>query len=418
MEVVALYRDVLTSLGLIVDDDGTVRKPIPDTPVIEVGDKPLMLPTDALLRENDWSKIQPFHPLCEDVTMGQSQVIHFLLRAVKASIASQANLLMKNILEVAHKPELQEITKDPKMIQVLEHCKLAKASTYKSWQTISNRFGAEQEFLNLYLKHGGEIDGEKYYRVCTLDIPMLADTDDDGLLFGVKVSKNDKRTILELLTWLFEPIKFQIGSNDTVPYFHALMMMYVNCAKQFNKIGKIFKRATGFKPKDLDWAVELADLKQYVGLIPKLPGNEGVKTGGRKKESVENKLYDKLDTPVREIKQLDDNPPWSDEKESLSASSTTPPPSGGGISLSTLLKKDAPQDDRTRDYSRDTRPPARETRGGVDLLGGARRDDRGGRRDEYNDRNREYRDERRAPDTRRAGGIQLSDLGVRGGRNR
>lgn len=423
MEIIEFYNECLTSLGGNVNNEGVVMRP--DGKPFEVGGKILVVPTRDRLKENDWTSTHPFHPMCEDAVMGQSETIHWLAKTVKASMTMSISGLMCLLLEAAIKPELQEQAKDPKLMDMLSSCKNAKATTLQAWNKIWPKFAKDLDLLNIALNRGGSIDGEKYHRVCKVHFPMLDDTDPDALLCGVKMSKNDKHTIQGLLSYILAGVTLQYGSNDTVPYFHSLMSMYASFVKRINFFAKITKRINGPKPISTDWIIELNDLRQFVNKIPKLAGNEGRPSRAKKPETetvVSGNLggvYDRVKVETRQRDEPaandDDRAPWVEEPKEV-LSSTTKPATAGAIKLSDIITNRKPTFEELRSGERASDRLLPRSRAD-------RYDDRYPSR--YDDRyDRDYRDDRR--DSRsdryddrlpsRGNNLTLSDLMGRGRR--
>lgn len=414
MEIIEFYSEAMKSLGATVTDTGDIVSPGGKT--FDVKGKTLVLPTRDRLKANEWSETQPFHPMCEDAVMGQSPVIHWLARTVKIALSVHIGAIMTIVLETAAKPELQEQAKDPKLVDILGSCKTAKASTLVAWNKIIQKMNNKEiELLHIALNRGGSIEGEKYHRVCNIHFPLLDDQDDDGFLYGIKMSKNDKLAIVGLFKYIIDGVTWNFGSNDVVPYFHSLMSMYASFVKRYNFFAKVLKRISDFKPLSTDWILELNDLRQFMNKIPKLSGNEGEVTRAAKKKDIEaakpsTSLYDTVKVPdrVRETPVDDTTPPWDDTPKEVT-SSTTKPGTAGAIKLSDILTNRKPTMEEALSGNRT-----------VDrLLGRDRRDDRDSRDDRYdrfgrNDRDSDTRRDRepRRDEPRVGGALRLADLGV------
>ena len=400
MDIIDFYKDVLVALTATVNEQGEVLRP--DGTPFEVLKKKLVLPTRDRLKENDWSTTQPFHPMCEDAVMGQSEVIHWIAKTMKAAMVISISHIMAVCLEAAIKPELQEQAKDPKLVEILGNCKGTKpatVSTLQAWMNLRKKFAGDVELLNIALNRGGVINGEKHHRVCKVHFPLLDDTDNDGLLCGVKMSKNDKQVIQNLLRYVLDGVTLVYGSNDSVPYFHSLMSVYASFLKRQNFFAKVLKRISDLKPVDLDWVVELNDLRQFLNKIPRLAGNEGNPSRTKKQEvSVANpaaeipSIYDKVKVEGRVREEVaandSDKAPWDETPKEVSVS-TTKPAVAGAIKLSDLVVNRKPTFEELRTGERPIDrflPRGRDTR----------YDDRySSRRDDYYDDRRDHRDDRR-----------------------
>lgn len=410
MNTVEFYSSLLTSMGVIVDEHGAILKPDGKSQY-KIDGKDLVLPTNALLDENEWSKRHPFHPLCEDALLGQSPTIRWLTKAVRAYIIENMCEVASLILNVASNPALQEKAKDPKVHDVLVHAKTATDKTVAAWKSVSDAIkNGKIDPVSIYLSRSNPGTDAKFFRTCAVSMDILADKTNDVYIMGITCkTKRDKLAIIELLEFLIDGIDLEVGSVDGSPYFHSLVKMASQFMTKFNKIYKTFRNVSPVKPHAADWIKEVDNLKQFLGRIPSLPGNEGEKP----KKATKVKIEGANDVPavnilgnIEEKRTESDTPPWREEKVAAIAKQAEEGPSKPTerVRLTDFLGSNKPSIDRSRDNSfrdrlrgnddRDDRYDRREERRGDDRY--ERRSDRD--RDYDRDRNRDRydRDDRRS----------------------
>lgn len=432
--VAQVYIEVIKAMYLDAREDGVVISPLSDDQPMQIGENIVAIPTPERIEADDWKGFHAFHPLCEDSVMGQSETVHWLIARATAAITLRLVTLMSNLLEVAHKTELQAQAGNPNIETVLAPiAKMVTKTTYTSWKKIVKKLSTTP-LLNYYIVRGADINGETFQRVGTLEIPILEDVEANAILTGVPLSsKNDKLCIRLLLEKILEGVPMEYGTNHTTPYFYAILMMYEAVNRRLNKVNKIFKKVTADEPVDLKWWDEVKDdgLKKLMKRIPRLPGNEGVMEARKRgKQLADEELEIMRDNGIklRTVETTDNTPPWDGEDSPAPTAKATEPRPTGGISLSSLLgtNKEASTRDlrdrygNDRDYDRDGERSDRDRgnrdrdRGGrdrgrreIDLLGGGRNRDRDRDRD-YDRGGRDHRDDRR--DDRRGNEIPLSTL--------
>ena len=420
MKSLELYNGLLDSLSLPRDENNQVLKLAGGDP-IKIGKKVLVALSQEVLDTNEWEGKIAFHPLSEDILMGQSPIIHFLQRAVRVRLTNLVLTCMGDLMTLACSPELQAAAGDPDVAKYLDAGRNVKTSTVATWEKFMKRIRDAETGddipLKVYLSREASLaDGTKYLRVATIGLPILEGKDDDDqMLWGIKFqSKKEKFAVAGLLeTIIGDELSF--GSNSCAPYFHALITAYVTIAKRIDKIQRSMKKVNKWKAMNFTWAKLLDDLESFEREIPPLEGNQGVlikrkagpvETGDDKDDSNEAEpvrqvaKLDALDVPVKDDA---DDVPW--EKSSKSEPGK---PRTVGMSLTDLLgsnKRDS-RDDRRDRYDRDDRYDRRDR----DYDRRDRRDryDRDDRYDREDRRDRDYdRDDRSG---RRGRGLGLGEL--------
>lgn len=283
-----LYQGVLESMGCVVAEDGYVfipgatgEEPVPFM-VNEGGkDKHLALPTKAVLRAGEWDTTVAFHPGCESIAKGQSEVLNAVLDRASIYAYTQVQTTVITILGLA-----QDKSKHGKMnlkqMKIIGELEGVSNTTMKYLQAIINKgtgiYGA-RPLLKIHLGRGKEVDGVKYSRSCTLVTPIL---DEPDPIYGIKASTKSQEAVRRAYELAFPEVK-AIGSNaKDAPYFNAMLEMYINIARHLNEIrSALGKYAGNMIAIDLSWIDELPMLAKYTKqyLPQPLDGNTGAGVG-------------------------------------------------------------------------------------------------------------------------------------------
>ena len=426
MKSIELYNGLLDSLALPRDDNGQVLKHTGGEP-IKIGKKTLIALSQEVLDTNEWEGKIGFHPLSEDILMGQSPIIHFLQRAVRVRLTNLLITCMSDMLVLACSPELQAAAGDPDVAKYLDAGRNAKKSTAEMWEKIMKRIASAETGddipLKVYLSREVTLkDGVKYPRVATIGLPLLeGKEDDDQMLWGMKCpSKKDKVALVGLLETIVGD-ELEFGSSSCAPYFHSLITAYVTIAKRIDKIQRSMKKVNKWKSMNFTWAKQLDDLESIEREIPPLEGNQGALIKRKNQPvSVGEEMNDETPEPVRQVAKLDaldvpvrddaDDIPWEKSKKEEPGKPRT-----AGFGLAQLLGGNKRQDRdvrRDRDYDRDDRRDRDYDRRDRDYDRRDRRDDRDYDRGSRRDRDRDYdRDDRRdRRDGRRQRGLDIDGI--------
>lgn len=402
MKVQQYYQDIIESLGGKVTDAGAILNPAKDTPY-QIGGLDVVIPTKVFLDANDWSAVHPFHPLCEDALMGQSETYHFLLRLWRANTTVRFSELITAILTIAADPKLTKEVKNPDFAKL--PIPQAKDSTVKAWKKLRSRF-AKEHFLKLYVSRSEDIDGVKYLRRADLSIPLLET--EGGKPFGTQISTADADTIRGLIRHLFEPMLKPHGSNHATPYFDVLLQVQKDTAEQYNKYASMLSKVQTLPMMPVAWLEAYPDMDKFRRHIPTLPGNEGSKLETAPRNSgiePEDDLYSQANIKVR--KKDDDTPPFDPDPPRASRRHDDQK-DDGRLTLSSIMRDKRELEDRdSRGYGsrRDT------DRSSIDLF-----DRRSRRRDVEDDRDvrrsSRGRDDRRRDSRASEGSFTLRDYGI------
>lgn len=255
---------------------------------VTVSDAMLVMPYPALLEKGDFTNAIAFHPLSENIVRGESPVIRRLRRLINLRVTTAVMTLLNTMVTIASTPKLQEMmdVEDTKFLDVLKD---ADEKTVSLLASISRKLDddGDNRIIRTYLKRGGTFKGKKYSRVAVVSFPIMAAANtDDGKIFGVKMSKAQKRTILAGLEYILPGCSeekdnpYSYGSDSSVaPFFDSLMNSFLLIAKAINKVAKPLQKYVSDLDDviiPIDWKGMLKELDKLSLEIPPLSGNEGV----------------------------------------------------------------------------------------------------------------------------------------------
>lgn len=330
-ELVEKYQDLLTSMGLTVDlpyvrlaESNGVETPV------TVHDKPLVLPTLDLLKENNWDSLQPFHPLAENPLRGESVILKKLRVLVAFHATSVILTLAEELLTIASDGALQAKL-SPKASEFLSHVGDVDAKTLKAMDSVRKKVTVlgDHRLVGFYFSRPGDQRKDSYTRLCRVDFPIFdALADKEPTIFGVTMRHRDKKAILGVLDWLIYPKHdedadlagfYNAGTRTlNAPYFVTLMSAFKKLMHELNSKIKLFKKTipdvVAETLTDLSWADLIDDIDHYRDVIPTLPGNEGTVSSHPKNDGAEVK-----GTPMLNI-----NTPIGGQREE--PTQVTPPP--------------------------------------------------------------------------------------------
>lgn len=309
MQPVDFYRRLLTSAGLIENQEG-LGFLVKDSPTpITVKGKVLVLPTQEVLDNfnQEGAAFQVFHPACENVMRNDSPVFNFTKKLYRASIFVDLQQLMLDLIDIS-----SDTTKQGKFNkaqrQLLSNLTAFDEKTKSNLEAIFDKIdiNGDNRAVDFTVIRGGSIEGTKFNRVGVARLPFLMEVREakDNIL-GVKVRKKDIEAYNRILDIIFsdtfalsEQAICEVGTNETTaPSFIALTKAYLRVKNEIVRFHAIFKdKFHSITSDDLGWAEGLDEMAVYRNLIPAFPGNEGDPTIA---ESAERKQIHTEEAPVK-----------------------------------------------------------------------------------------------------------------------
>lgn len=294
MELLQHYKAFVESVpGNVVDQTGHILRETSEglKPVVWVG-KEAVLPTPEFLANPDWNKYIPFHPMCESIARGESDIIQLAQTFVRISLWDRFIDVARTLLQIAADQSLQtKLT--PAQQKLLSAISEADATTLENFGKIIAKSrhdytdGVDRRIIAVYLRRGGSQDGQRFSRTFVTRFPLyneLLKAEDakdakDRKVFDVQLRAKDIPVLKALHETIFpgDESTYTIGTNSNLaPYYTVLLNGYANMAGQLNSIIKPFSKTKGVSLKliDLSWD-EGDNLTRFRNAIPALPHNEG-----------------------------------------------------------------------------------------------------------------------------------------------
>jgi hypothetical protein len=243
-DLAGAYRKLLASINVTPQSDDLLIQSIDgiDKQVLVEG-KPLALPTSDIV--NNYSdSIVLFHPLCENLLLGESPVLQEFRQLVMDFLNDLVLRSIESVLSIALDDDLMSEL-SPTQVDFMRATAGADINTLKNWRAIMRRAesrGSSHRVLTIFLKRGSDINGEMQKRVAIVNFNIYQELASGNLnIFGAKIRKIDAKVYIKIFETIFEDIftidEYSAGSNAlTAPYFDALVNAYHNVLKSVNGV--------------------------------------------------------------------------------------------------------------------------------------------------------------------------------------
>lgn len=305
------YRQFLASINVTTQSDDLLIQDIDGLQSqVMVDSKPLALPTEAIV--NNYSdSIVVFHPICENLLLGESPVIHETRMLIMEFLNDRILQLIDSILSIAIDEELVS-SLTPKQMEFMRCAAGADSTSLKNWRSIMRRAdtrGSANRVVTIFLKRGAMHGGSKHKRVANVNFNLVSDIDDGNLtLFGAKVRKSDLKLYSSIFRAIFDKLDDEDGYSApsdslTAPYFESLLHAYYNILEDMNgvtwNLRKPIEQTTGRKLHvNTDFMDAFRDILQYRDVLPTMPLNDGDRNARREEEQVTQNNTDPAPLPA------------------------------------------------------------------------------------------------------------------------
>lgn len=292
------YEHTLVALGCTITNDGMVSLESTGEPItLNTGER-LVLPTDERLSQLGSSMTVAFHPLSENVILGQSNVIRLTRTLVNQAITHKVLTSMLGIAQAISTGAEMKSTQLTKLAPVSGIDAKTVKSLSKLMQVIDHQ--SPQRLVNVFLKHGGSIGETAYKRTAFVSWPLYDELvsvceDNGDSVYGVPMRKKDVQLIRDLFELMIEHASetdyYSEGSNSkAAPYFHALLSAYANVLNDLNKMTWVFRKviydAVAETPHvTTDFIDDFGEGDAYRNIIPSLDQNQGNSVDGQSKDT-------------------------------------------------------------------------------------------------------------------------------------
>jgi hypothetical protein len=305
MKLLDLYKSMMRTAGLIVTEDNLISAQLTPESVVPVTlkGKRLALPSQAILARLDKSDIVVFHPLMEQVTRGESEILEkyrkLMMMRLNEVVATQMLKLLTLSASVA---EHQHLT--PDQSEFLTKVKNVDDKTISTFEKVISAMPADQtakRIVSLFLKKTGSVAGKRYKRVGVVSFPLFEELKKaDHDIYGVKCRVKDKEALVSLLEYIFPNIQevgsFNRGSDsDIAANLDALMQATLAIVEALNSVTETFEDVFNRNEDanslyiDVEWQSAFANLGSMMNeirMVPMQTGNEGATEEGNRPEGV------------------------------------------------------------------------------------------------------------------------------------
>ena len=316
MELLATeyYRQVLTSFGLVIEDDRVLTLTESGVEPVMCAGKQLVLPTQKMLSNTNWDKMIAFHPLCENIVRGPSEVIRLLSTVANVEANIRLADLIGNLVKLA-----SDTTKHEKMLP--EQYQVLRILADADKKFLSFMFDEKKgvmaqlnlgdmastfSLIQFKLRRSTTLAGEEYKRACITSFPAIP-KEGSSKVFGVPGRVKDVKMFADLMNFIFpdndDVVTYSYGTGRKVaPYLGALLGAWSKVAERINKIVDTFagtfpEFATSRVSLEMNSQKYLEALTEMRDSLPSLKGNEGVVSKGGTEEAAEIKLADPEPAP-------------------------------------------------------------------------------------------------------------------------
>lgn len=242
--VVEHYNKLLPSLGLYAGDDNIIRMgggELGKLAEFKVDGREVYLPTDEALTTSTFKEKVAFHPLAENVLKKRSHVLTAIQSSLQTRLFTVGYLLIESLLGAASAQKNGSLkTNAPDLLKFMSGLEDVTDDTSRFFSSLADRMktNPSHTLFNVYLKHGGQIKGEKYLRICAISSPLVKALEDAQVrgaaksgsieVWGVTPKrKMDVGVLLRVIKTIFpflETDGYTAGSNNKhAPYCDALL---------------------------------------------------------------------------------------------------------------------------------------------------------------------------------------------------
>lgn len=295
------YRLLLASIDVVPQSDDLLVQDIDDMKTqVMVEGKPLALPTDKIVNNYSDSMVV-FHPLCENLLLGESPVLQELRDLIMESVNNLIIQTIDSILMIAIDDNFEDLT--PNQVEFMRCTAGADATTLKNWRSVARRIDARSSanrIVTIFLKRGSLYKGSKCKRVANVNFNLYNKLSENTVtLLGAKVRKSDLKVFRAIFEAIFKHIEdddesYSAGTDSLIaPYFTVLVESYYKVLKDINSVTwllrKPMEKVSGRKLHvNDDFMSHLDNLQQYRDVLPVMPLNDGDRNTKREEEERHN----------------------------------------------------------------------------------------------------------------------------------
>lgn len=277
-----LYKNILESVDCIVADDFSIQQMVGGTPrpvEVTVGGTPrqLYLPVkEVLARDWDWSQVCLFHPACENIASGQSEVLNRLAQLIGLKIWST---MMTAAVEIGRLAASGNTSLPMKVVKLLAPMSDVSSTFPEYLDKVIDKntdIKGAHPLLRIKLKQGDIYENIKYNRTCRIVRSMDKEPDP---LYGIKTTNTNAAAVKALFNEILFPIEFFAATQETIaPYLFVLLDTWHAVATHLNTVRSSLGKYCGTMPLlHTRWFSDMLVIKEWKRYLPQtFEGNTGV----------------------------------------------------------------------------------------------------------------------------------------------
>jgi hypothetical protein len=286
-----LYKQILSCVGMVTDDEGFISHKLSKElkPALIDGKRMVMPYYNQLSSGDNESKIV-FHPLRENIMLGESPVVSKLRNMANIRLNQAFGAIAMVLLDIAASTD-EHAKLNPfqsEMLSAIGPVTSKVSAEFKSMMMHGIANAPDRAFINIFLRRGGMIGGKKYPRVGAVTFPLMEELQkEQKTYYGAAVSKKNLLAFQNLARYIFPdlevPEKYYCSSSSEVaPFLDCLMKSIYSAASKINDVLELFgplidgQEALAFSA---DWVEtftqDLDVLLPQIKEIPTQAGNEG-----------------------------------------------------------------------------------------------------------------------------------------------
>jgi hypothetical protein len=287
MKIIKVYQSILKFCGLEANKEGFINiKHIDIVQPLNINGKRVVLPTDQQLKSFDPSDRIVFHPLCENILRGESEVINKLKEVINIRVNLIIGTIIQSLLQLVATNKLHSklTPEQSEILTVIKEVDNKSVEEFTSIMLSTNKNQSIKPFFNIFLKRGGIHNDIKYSRLGVINFPFYDDLVDNKIDKPTRIK--DKKALIAMFKFILPGIDdngcFNYGSKSQVaPYLDALLMSTVNVASRLNDILILYNDYIDDTHEllfDSDWIEDFSDLELLIPEIRRIPiqaGNDG-----------------------------------------------------------------------------------------------------------------------------------------------
>ena len=284
-DILSIYKSILKFAGLEADSQGFIRLVGDDSKdQFLVNGKALVLPTDEQLRKMDTSQKMVFHPLAESTIRGESPVIQKLKDTINTNLGLRFGYLGQELIRIVSSTAIQQRL-SPEQAEVIIRIRDADDTSIVNWNGVLRQLVVKRPtrgFLNVFLRRGGDYQGQKYSRVGITTFPFYKELQ-AGEQDVAKIRKKDIPTFIQIHQAIFPEIDIDEAYNygfrgQVAPFLCTLLITSAKLAFRMNEMVDLFKdyfEDADMIRSDVSWLADIENADDLTALIRRIPLQEG-----------------------------------------------------------------------------------------------------------------------------------------------